>query len=88
MAEDKENDEDKKPLSLVERMKLKTQTQPKYGGEYVAKSASVSVNDCPNCGAGRAKREGVKACAYCGFVFLEKDHTAGIHLNREKGRGE
>lgn len=83
-----ENQENKKPLSLVERMRLKTKTQAKYGGEYKEEKAKVNVTDCPNCGAGRAKLDGVKKCGYCGFVFLEKDHTAGIHLNKEKGRGE
>lgn len=83
-----DKEQDKKPLSLVERMRLKANNQPKYGGELIAKSANVSVTACSNCGAGRAEIEGVKICAYCGFQFLEHDHTAGIYLNREKRRGE
>lgn len=83
-----ENEENKKPLSLVERMKLKTKTQLKYGGELIEKSSSINTTDCPNCGAGRAKLDGIKKCAYCGFVFLEKDHTTGIYLKIEKNKGE
>lgn len=83
-----DKEKDKKPLTLVERMKLKTKNQLKYGGELIEKASNVSVTDCPNCGAGRAKLEGVKICSYCGFQFLEHDHTAGIYLNREKSRGE
>lgn len=79
-------EENKKPLSLVERMRLKTQTQQKYGGEFIEEKATIGVTDCQNCGAGRAKSDGLKECAYCGFVFLEKEHTAGIHLNKEKDR--
>ncbi|MXV38766.1 hypothetical protein GO491_08810 [Flavobacteriaceae bacterium Ap0902] len=84
--QDPENN--KKPLSLVERMKLKAKNSPKYGGEYKEEKANMSVTDCPNCGAGRAKLDGVKKCAYCGYEFLENHHTKGIHLNREKDRGE
>lgn len=37
--------------------------------------AEVAALDCPNCGAGRAKHEGVTHCAYCGFQFIEKRWT-------------
>lgn len=80
-------EENKKPLSLVDRMRLKTKTQAKYGGEFREEKATVGATDCPKCGAGRAKLDGVKKCAYCGHQFLEHDQTAGIHLNKEKERG-
>ncbi|MGI9527332.1 MAG: hypothetical protein ACR2MS_09515 [Weeksellaceae bacterium] len=83
-----EPEANKKPLSLVERMKFKAKNSPKYGGEYIEEKANMSATDCPNCGAGRAKLDGVKNCAYCGYEFLENHQTKGIHLNREKGRGE
>ena len=83
-----EQGDENKPLSFVERMKLKNKSTPKYGGEFKEEKAKLDITDCPNCGAGRAKLDGVKNCAYCGFEFLEHHHTKGIHLNREKNKGE
>ncbi|MCK0199521.1 hypothetical protein [Ornithobacterium rhinotracheale] len=78
-----QEDPNKKPLSMVERMKLKAKQQQKYGGEFVEKKAEVAAQDCPNCGAGRAKHEGVTHCAYCGFQFIEKKMDKGIFINDE-----
>lgn len=83
-----ENEKKEKPLSLVEKMRLKSKTTTVYGGEYKEKKAELGATDCPNCGAGRAKRDGVKKCAYCGFEFIQHDHTQGIHLTKEKDRNE
>ena len=71
-----------KPLSLVERMKLKAMQQEKYGGESVSE-ASVAAQDCPNCRAGRAKHDGVTHCAYCGYQFIEQKIDNGIHLKND-----
>ncbi|MGV4463743.1 hypothetical protein ACQ1PR_09160 [Ornithobacterium rhinotracheale] len=38
-----QEDPNKKPLSMVERMKLKAKQQQKYGGEFVEKKAEVAA---------------------------------------------
>lgn len=77
-----QNDENK-PLSFVERMKLKAIQQEKYGGVADEKAATVAAQDCPNCGAGRAKHTGVTHCAYCGYQFIEQKINDGIHLKND-----
>ncbi|MDR0800944.1 hypothetical protein [Fluviicola sp.] len=73
-------EENKKTLSLLERMKQKAVEQKSYGGEYVEQSANVNTKTCPNCGAGRAQQDGLTHCAYCGFEFLSVKLTDGIHI--------
>ena len=53
--------EEKKPLSFVEKMKLKAQNQKSYGIDEnnAFKEAKLGAADCPNCGAGRAKQDGL-----------------------------
>lgn len=75
--------EEKKALSFVERMKLKAQAQKNYGGETEIKGANIEARDCPNCGAGRAKQEGLTHCAYCGFEFMTVKLTDGLHIKKE-----
>lgn len=70
-------------LSLIERMKQKAINQKNYGGEYVEEQAKVNVRDCPNCGAGRAKQDGLTHCAYCNFEFLSVVISDGINLKKE-----
>jgi uncharacterized Zn finger protein (UPF0148 family) len=38
---------------------------------------------CPNCGAGRAKQDGLTHCAYCGYQFLDVELDDGIYLKKE-----
>ncbi|RZJ78638.1 MAG: hypothetical protein EOO47_13225 [Flavobacterium sp.] len=77
-------EQDNKPtLSLIERMKQKAINQKNYGGEYVEEQAKINVRDCPNCGAGRAKQDGLTHCAYCDFEFLSVVLTDGINLKKE-----
>ncbi len=75
--------DEKKPLSLLERMKQKAKEQKNYGGEFTPEEAKVNARTCPNCGAGRAKQDGLTHCAYCGFEFLAVRLTDGIHLKKE-----
>lgn len=70
-------------LSLIERMKQKSLNQKNYGGDYKEEEAKINVRDCPNCGAGRAKQDGLTHCAYCGFEFLSITITDGINLKKE-----
>jgi uncharacterized Zn finger protein (UPF0148 family) len=75
--------EEKKALSFVEKMKLKAKAQKNYGGETEIKGANMEARDCPNCGAGRAKQEGLTHCAYCGFEFIAVQLTDGLHIKKE-----
>ncbi|PDS25123.1 hypothetical protein B0A77_05445 [Flavobacterium branchiophilum] len=77
--------EDKKPLSFVQKMKLKVQSQKTYGIDEnnAFKEAKMDAADCPNCGAGRAKQEGLTHCAYCGHEFLAVKLTDGIFIKKE-----
>lgn len=45
--------------------------------------AKMNVRDCPNCGAGRAKQDGVTHCAYCGFEFITVKLTDGVYIKKE-----
>lgn len=76
--------EEKKPLSFVEKMKLKAQSQKTYGLDEnnAFKEAKMDAADCPNCGAGRAKQEGLTHCAYCGHEFLAVKLTDGIFIKK------
>jgi uncharacterized Zn finger protein (UPF0148 family) len=77
--------EEKKPLSFVEKMKLKAQSQKTYGIDEnnTFKEAKMDASDCPNCGAGRAKLDGLTHCAYCGHEFLAVQLTDGIFIKKE-----
>lgn len=76
--------ENKKPLSFVEKMKLQAQ-QKKYGEDKFQpqEKAEIDTQDCPNCGAGRAKYEGVTHCAYCGYEFIQTKLDDGIFIRKE-----
>lgn len=76
-------DEEKKPLSFVERMRQKAAGQKNYGGDPEIKHASMEIKDCPNCGAGRAKQDGLTHCAYCGHQFLQVKLTDGVYVKKE-----
>jgi len=72
-----------KPLSILERMKQKAQSQTPYGGAVQSSEAKIDITTCPNCGAGRAKTDGLTKCGYCGFVFIEQELTDGINIKKE-----
>ena len=75
-------EENKKPLSLIEKMKQRAQQQKNYGGEYIEEAAKVNARTCPNCGAGRAENEGLTHCAYCSFEFLSVTLSDGINIKK------
>lgn len=75
--------ENQNTISLLEKMKLKAKTQKSYGGPYEEKPANVNATDCPNCGAGRARQDGLTHCAYCGFEFMSLTLTDGINIKKE-----
>jgi len=76
-------EEKKKPLSILEKMKQKAKEQKSYGGDFVDEAAKVATRTCPNCGAGRAKDDGLTHCAYCGFTFLSVKISDGINIKKE-----
>lgn len=76
-------DENKRTLSYLEKLRQKALSQENYGGEVIKEDAKMEVRDCPECGAGRAFTDGLTACAYCGFVFMEVRLTNGIHIKKE-----
>ncbi|SHH07552.1 hypothetical protein [Flavobacterium defluvii] len=75
--------EEKKVNSFLDRLKQKAQSQTNYGGEMEINDAKMNVRDCPNCGAGRAKQDGVTHCAYCGFEFITLKLTDGVYIKKE-----
>lgn len=76
--------EEKKALSFVEKMKLKAQNQKSYGIESESfKDAKMDAATCPNCGAGRAKQDGLTHCAYCGFEFIALTLSDGLFIKKE-----
>lgn len=75
--------EEKKVNSLLDKLKQKAQNQTNYGGETEMTEAKMNSKDCPNCGAGRAKQDGLTHCAYCGFEFLSVKLTDGIYIKKE-----
>mgnify|MGYP003424110455 FL=1 len=75
-------EEQKKPLSLIEKMKQRAQQQKNYGGEYIEEAAKVNTRTCPNCGAGRAENGGLTHCAYCSFEFLSVELSDGNNIKK------
>lgn len=76
-------EEKKKTLSYVEKLKQQALAQQNYGGEVVDKAAQMEIRDCPNCSAGRAYYDGLTNCAYCGFSFMDIKLTDGIYIKKD-----
>lgn len=75
--------EEKKVSSFLDKLKQKAQNQTNYGGETKITDAKMNVKDCPNCGAGRAKQDGLTHCAYCGFEFITVKLTDGVYIKKQ-----
>lgn len=75
--------EKKKTLSYLEKLRQTAVEQKNYGGEVEKSEAKIGTRDCPNCGAGRAWKDGLTNCAYCGFTFISTTLTDGIHIKKE-----
>ncbi|MDR1876758.1 MAG: hypothetical protein LBQ84_03960 [Flavobacteriaceae bacterium] len=74
---------EEKSLSFLDRLKQKAVQQEIYGGKAKITEAKTHVNTCPNCGAGRAKEDGLTHCAYCGFEFISTELSDGIYIKKE-----
>ena len=61
-----ENKSSGNTMSFLERMKQRSQAQKKYGDDIFQPkdTAEIDTQDCPNCGAGRAKRDIVVMSLY------------------------
>lgn len=77
-----QDDEKKRTLSYVEKLKQQAVSQQNYGGDIPREDARMDARDCPSCGAGRAFRHGLTNCAYCGFSFMDIKLTDGIHIKK------
>ncbi|RUT69963.1 hypothetical protein D0817_12285 [Flavobacterium cupreum] len=69
--------------SFLENLKQKVKNQNNYGGKTEINKAQINVRNCPNCGAGRAKQDGVTHCSYCGFEFINTKLTDGVYIKKE-----
>ncbi len=80
-----ENKSSGNTMPFLERMKQRSQAQKKYGDDIFQPKdmAEIDTQDCPNCGAGRAKRDGVTHCAYCGYEFIQTTLDDGIYITKE-----
>lgn len=72
--------EQPRAVSLIQKMKQTLQNQKRAPQEQI--TPTLSLLTCPNCGAGRAKRDGLTHCAYCNFEFIKPKITDGIHLKK------
>lgn len=70
----------KKVKSFLDKLKEKAANQQNYGGDATPPAAKMDAETCPQCGAGRAKQDGVTHCAYCGFEFIAVQLTDGLHI--------
>ena len=78
-----QDEEKKRTLSYLEKLKQQALDQQNYGGNVSPEDARMEARDCPNCGAGRAYRDGLTNCAYCGFSFMDIKLTDGIHIKKD-----
>lgn len=78
-----QEEEKKRTLTFLEKLKQQALSQQNYGGDVPQKEAKMEAWDCPNCGAGRAYRDGLTSCAYCGFSFMDIKLTDGIHIKKD-----
>ncbi|MBW8684955.1 hypothetical protein K1Y79_11495 [Chitinophaga sp. B61] len=74
--------EENKKMSFIERMKQRAVSQQQYGGKAQDITAGTDESACPNCGAGRAKQDGLTHCAYCGHTFNITTLTDGHYIKK------
>jgi len=70
-----------KTLSLVERLKKQALEQKRE--PTLVEPTKTTILQCPDCGAARAKQDGLTHCAYCGKRFLEVSLTDGINITSQ-----
>lgn len=72
------NTPDKQRISLVERLKKQVLEQKRE--PIVLEKSNTTMLQCPDCGAGRAKVDGLTHCAYCGRQLIEIVLNDGINI--------
>ncbi|MDR2210254.1 MAG: hypothetical protein LBO65_02120 [Spirochaetaceae bacterium] len=72
-----------KTLSFLDKLKKTAAEQKNYLLYEKTTPPSLGAAVCPNCGAGRAKQDGLTHCAYCGHQFLDVELDDGIYLKKE-----
>lgn len=70
-------------LSFIQRLRQRVEEQGSPGEGVQPAPPKVETRMCPNCGAGRAKDDGLTACAFCGYKFMEVTLSNGIHIKEE-----
>ncbi|MDR2108739.1 MAG: hypothetical protein LBP28_04695 [Coriobacteriales bacterium] len=71
-----------KTLSFLGSLKKAASAQKTYLAQEET-PPGMDVALCPNCGAGRAKHDGLTHCAYCGYQFIDTELGDGIYLKKE-----
>jgi len=74
--------EENKKRSFIERMKQRAVSQDNYGGKSQEFGAGTESTSCPDCGAGRARQDGVTHCAYCGHTFITTTLDDGKYISK------
>ncbi|MDR2638224.1 MAG: hypothetical protein LBC09_00120 [Helicobacteraceae bacterium] len=69
--------------SFLQNMTKLSSTQKNYGGADETTKAKTEAKLCPNCGAPRAKQDGLTRCAYCGYKFIDAALTDGVYIKAE-----
>ncbi|MDR3346015.1 MAG: hypothetical protein LBS73_02465 [Campylobacteraceae bacterium] len=67
---------------FLDKMKSLSLAQKNYSEPKNA-AAKTDTTTCPNCGAGRIKKDGLTRCAYCGYTFIKADLSDGIYIAKE-----
>jgi hypothetical protein len=75
--------EEKKTNSFLLKLKEKAANNKTYGGDAKPDEPSMGAVVCPNCGAGRAKQDGVTHCAYCDFEFIGTTLSQGVFISKD-----
>jgi uncharacterized Zn finger protein (UPF0148 family) len=66
---------------ILGNIKKRALAQKSYGGGEM-QAAKAEAKTCPNCGAPRAKQDGLTRCAYCGYTFMDTVLSDGIFLKK------
>lgn len=79
------SDSSEKPQNFLRQLRQKAASQTPYGGVTQEQSAKISAVTCPNCGAPRAREDGLTRCAFCGHEFMGVKLSDGLHLKKRGG---
>jgi uncharacterized Zn finger protein (UPF0148 family) len=72
-----------KSVNFLQNMTNISLKQQNYAQTKEAVEAKTEAKLCPNCGAPRAKQDGLTHCAYCGYKFIDTTLTDGIYIKKK-----